>query len=332
MKKQTDNKNSSATKPARGASAVAMDWRALLRAWRQHHRDSAYDSLQRQRRAPLQYLLTSAVIGIALALPAMFILIISNVQHLGEEWNGTPRLSVFLQHDTEMQDATHLQKQLQQQDAVATVVLITPEQGLASFESSTHLSNTLALLDENPLPILLTVTLKPDATPETVQALQQQWQALPHIDNVQADYTWLKKLFHLIQLGQRMTVGLAVLLGVGALLTVGNTIRLAIENRRAEIIVAKLVGATDAFVRRPFLYSGLWFGLSGGVIAIALVALIYCRLLEPVAALTALYQSNFTLQGANVQNAVLLLLAGIALGMSGAQLAVGHHLRDMRPR
>jgi cell division transport system permease protein len=155
---------------------------------------------------------------------------------------------------------------------------------------------------------------------------------MPHVDRVQADLEWVRKLFHIMQLGERITIVLAILLGLGALLSVGNTIRLAIENRRAEIVVAKLVGATDAFVRRPFLYSGFWFGLSGGIVAVLLVLAGYYSVVGPVAELAALYNSDFVLRGFDSVMAAVLLFVGIALGMLGAWLAVGQHLHDMRPR
>lgn len=151
-----------------------------------------------------------------------------------------------------------------------------------------------------PLPPLLVVELQADTTPNTVQDLQIRWKKLSPIDSVQADFAWLKKLFNLMQLGERIALGLAILLGIGALLSVGNTVRLALENRRTEIVVASLVGATDAFVRRPFLYSGFWFGISGGGLAILLVAAGYYSVIAPVTALAALYQSNFVLQGPDI--------------------------------
>lgn len=327
-----NDKQTRSDKPARGASTTIIGWRALLHAWIDHHRDSARDSLARQRRAPLQHLLTAMVIGITLALPALFTIAIENVQQLGERWDGAPRLSLFLQRQTTADDIQLLQNTLKRQTAVNIVTLVTPEQGLASFEKSAGLSGTLELLEENPLPPLLAVELKNDTSADVLRSLQKEWQLLPHVDKVQADMEWVQKLFRMMQLGERITIALAALLGLGALLSVGNTIRLAIESRRAEIVVAKLVGATDAFVRRPFLYSGLWFGLSGGIVAVLLVAAGYYCIIGPVAELAALYHSDFVLHGLDLLTATSLVFVGIALGMLGAWLAVGQHLHDMRPR
>jgi cell division transport system permease protein len=319
-------------KPTRGASTATISWRAQFDAWIAHHRDSARDSLARQRRAPLQHFLTAMVIGITLALPALFTIAIENLQHLGERWDGAPRLSVFLQRNITADEIQQIKNTLQQQPAVSVVALITPEQGLASFEKSVGLSDTLELLEENPLPPLLTVEFKNNTGIDSLHTLQKDWNKLPHVDKVQADMEWVQKLFRMMQLGERITIALAVLLGLGALLSVGNTIRLAIENRRAEIIVAKLVGATDAFVRRPFLYSGFWFGLSGGIVAVLLVIAGYYSVISRVAELAALYNSDFALRGLDLFTAASLLFVGIVLGMLGAWLAVGQHLHDMRPR
>lgn len=324
-----DNRND---KPVRGASATAISWREILDAWLAHHRESARDSLQRQRRAPLQHLLTALVIGITLALPTLFTLAIDNLQQLGQRWDGAPRLSVFVQRNTPSDQIVQVQQTLRQQGDVKEVLLIAPEQGLAEFEKSAGLSNTLELLEENPLPPVLVVELQNNTSADRVHGLQTEWQQMPHVDRVQADLEWVRKLFHIMQLGERITIVLAILLGLGALLSVGNTIRLAIENRRAEIVVAKLVGATDAFVRRPFLYSGFWFGLSGGIVAVLLVLAGYYSVVGPVAELAALYNSDFVLRGFDSVMAAVLLFVGIALGMLGAWLAVGQHLHDMRPR
>lgn len=318
--------------PARGASATTVNTRAQLAAWWYHHLDSAQDSLRRQRQAPLQHLLTALVIGITLAMPTLFAIAIDNLQQLGERWDSAPRLSVFAQKSATAETVTQLQQRLRADAAVRTVQQITPEQGLAAFEQSAGLSGTLELLEENPLPFVLAVELHEHIGPTQLHTLQQTWQQLPAVDTVQADLAWVQKLFHMMQIGERITIALAALLGAGALLSVGNTIRLAIENRRAEIVVAKLVGATDAFVRRPFLYSGFWYGLTGGLVAVLLVTVGYHSLVGPAAELARLYASDFSLHGLNIVTACGLMSVGIALGMFGAWLAVGQHLYDMRPR
>lgn len=316
----------------RGASTSTVSWRAVFDAWREHHRESARDSLQRMLRAPFQHVLTALVIGITLALPTLLTLGIDNLHQLGKQWDGAPRLSAYLQRDITPEQLQATQQQLQQAAGVLQVTLVTPAQGLQELEATTGLAGTLALLDENPLPPVLVAEFSRDTPASQLEAQQQAWQQLPQVESVDADLAWVRKLFHLMALGKRATIFLSALLGLGALLSVGNTIRLAIENRRAEIQVAKLVGATDAFVRRPFLYSGFWYGLSGGIVAIALVFAGFASLERPVQELAALYHASFTLHTLDAATAVGLLFVGMSLGILGAWLAVGQHLHEMRPR
>ena len=316
----------------RGASAATINWKAMITAWRNHHRESAKDSLRRVIQAPLQNLMTTLVIGITLALPTLFGIAIDNLQMLGKQWYGSPRLSIYLKADSSQLQIDALQQTIKKNPGITDVQFISPEQGLADFEKESGIEGTMEMLDKNPLPPVLVIMFENNVDALTLEKLQADWKTLDGVDVMQADLVWVKKLNQLLELARRMMVGLAAMLGLGALLSVGNTIRLAIENRRSEIIVAKLVGATDAFVRRPFLYTGFWYGLLGGLVAMMLVVFGYQGLITPVAQLAALYQSDFVLQGLRIQGAIGLLSVGIALGMLGAWIAVGQHLHDMRPR
>lgn len=322
----------SSNKPARGASLSNVSWKEKMDAWLAHHRESARDSIQHQLRSPLQNLLTAFVIGITLALPALLVLGIENLQQLGQHWDGAPRLSLYMERNAAEALINETRATMQKNPVVTHITLITPEQGLAAFEAATGIAGTMNLLEENPLPAVLMAELQMNTPPDKIAALQKTWQQLPHIDHVQADMEWIQKLFHIMQFGERLTIGIATLLGLGALLSVGNTIRLEIENRRDEIVVAKLVGATDAFVRRPFLYSGFCYGLSGGIVAILLVIGGYYSLVGPIGELAALFQSGFTLHCIDIYTGINLLFVGTVLGMLGAWLAVGQHLHNMRPR
>lgn len=320
------------TRVSRGASLSSVSWKEKRDAWLAHHRESARDSIQHQLRAPLQNLLTALVIGITLALPALLILGIENLQQLGEHWDGAPRLSVYMERKASDNEIRDTQNAMRQDPVVTNVSLITPAQGLAAFESTAGMTGTMALLEENPLPPVLLAELQHNVTPDHMESLQKSWQQLPRVEHVKADLEWIKKLFHIMEFGKHLTIGLATLLGLGALLSVGNTIRLGIENRRDEIVVAKLVGATDAFVRRPFLYSGFCYGFSGGMVAILLVVGGYYSLVGPIADLSALFHSNFALHCIDIYTGVNLVFVGTVLGMLGAWLAVEQHLRDMRAR
>ncbi len=320
------------TKSQRGASAATVDWKAMFAAWRSHHRESALDSWQRLLRSPLQNLLSALVIGITLALPTLFGITLDNLHTLGKQWDGAPRLSVFLKIDASPEAIETARKTLATTAGVSDITLVTPAQGLAEFEKQSGISDTLILLDKNPLPAVLIATFLPLKDVNTLEQIQTQWQSIPDVDFVQADLAWVKKMTHLLEIGHRIAVGLAIMLGLGALLSIGNTIRLSIESRRAEIVVASLVGATDAFIRRPFLYTGFWYGLAGGLVAVVLVFTGYQALVKPVAELTHLYQSDFVLRGLYVSEAIGLFLIGVLLGILGSWLAVSQHLHTMRPR
>jgi len=182
------------------------------------------------------------------------------------------------------------------------------------------------------LPAVLVV--KPSqgfAKPEVIHDLVQRLQALPEVESTQLDWAWLKRLHALVALADRAMSLVGAVLAVAVLFIVGNTIRLAIENRREEIVITKLVGATDAFIRRPFIYGGIWYGLAGGVIALLIVDGLLWGMSGPVSHLAALYKSNFQLGLIEGSEAVVILTAGAFLGWLGAWLAVGRHLRRIEP-
>jgi cell division transport system permease protein len=155
---------------------------------------------------------------------------------------------------------------------------------------------------------------------------------LPQIDQAVLDLEWVQRLYSMMALGKRLVIALAALLALGVLLVVGNTIRLAIESRRDEIVIVKLVGGTNAFVRRPFLYTGLWYGLGGGILAWLIIGFGLFWLSSPVAELAGLYRSQFELQGLGIGDSLMMWLCGGLLGLAGAWLAVSRHLGAIEPR
>jgi cell division transport system permease protein len=215
---------------------------------------------------------------------------------------------------------------------VASVRYISPQQAVEEFQRSSGLSDALAYLDENPLPAVLVV--KPAmgfAQPEAVHDLVRHLQAMPEVESTQLDWEWLKRLNALVALANRAMTMVGAVLAVAVLFIVGNTIRLAIENHREEIIITKLVGATDAFIRRPFIYGGIWFGLAGGLVALFIVDSVLWAMRGPVARLAALYKSDFQLGMMGGAEIGAILLGGAFLGWLGAWLAVGRHLRHIEP-
>ena len=316
----------------RTASRGFQPWLGL-ESYLINHLRAFFASLGGLVRTPFASLMTAAVIGVALALPGGFHALLLSVQSLASGWEGeVAQVSLFLKPDIKEEAARSLAWRLRSRDDVAGVRYISPQQALEEFQRSSGLSDALAYLDDNPLPVVLVVKPALDiADPEEMRGLVQRLQVLPEVDSTQLDWAWLERLHALVALANRVMASVGAVLAVAVLFIVGNTIRLAIENRREEIIITKLVGATDAFIRRPFIYGGIWYGLAGGFIALLIVDGVLWGLSGPVAHLAALYKSDFQLGMMGGMEALVILLAGAGLGWLGAWLAVGRHLRHIEP-
>ncbi len=304
--------------------------RLLNHAWLSHHIYLFFFSLGQLLRTPLPSLMTAAVIGIALAFPTGLYLLLENFQQISQNWGGTVQISLFLKAEVGDENTQILIEQLRQWDTIENVRLITPAEALQEYRQLSGFGDALEMLEENPLPAVLVI--KPHLTQENTEILVKKLAQLPEVDIAQLDMQWLKRLFAMITIMRQGILILSCLLALAVLLTIGNTIRLAIYNRREEIEVHKLFGATDAFIRRPFLYSGLWYGFCGALIAWVLVNGSFWLLQEPVKHLTALYYSQFELITLNIFAGLILLASGILLGLIGAWLSVGRHLKDIQPR
>jgi len=298
----------------------------------ERHLQALIGSLGQLYRQRMNTLLTALVIGVSLALPASLLLGLSTLRQATAGWDGDARLTAYLKTDLPDADASTLAGSLRKDLAgQATVSLIDRAQALAEFERSSGLGEALALLGENPLPAALVLTPKAPADEATLERLASRLHALPQVDDVQSDLDWVRRLNALLELGKRTVWVFAGLLGAGVVLVTGNTIRLAIFNRRAEIEITKLIGGTDGFIRRPFLYWGVLQGLSGGLVAVLLLMAVNLGLGGPVRTLAGLYGSALALATPGVLGSLGLLLLGGALGFAGAALAVGRHLREIEP-
>ncbi len=312
-----------------GASASRARFADRYRAWRDHHQLSAADSLRRLLENPASSLLTWLVIGIALALPAALAVALDNARNISGSWDSPAQLSLFLGHPVTLEEATGLRDTLAGRGDVASAALVSREEALAEFARQSGFADVLDSLEQNPLPHLLLVT---PASGVPAAALQAELQVLSEVDEAVLDMAWVQRLNNIMALGWRLVLALGGLLVLGVVLILGNTIRLAIESRRDEIVIVKLVGGSNAFVRRPFLYTGLWYGVGGGVFAALLVLLALAFLDAPVRNLARLYQSSFELTGIGVIGSFQLVLMGGALGLAGAWLAVSRHLGAIAPR
>lgn len=303
-----------------------------LNTWLLRHAQVALSTLGRLCRAPLSSLMTAAVIAIALALPAGLHVTLGNVQQLAGGWEGAATLSLFLKQDVAPDRPAQLAQELGQRPEVAQARLITPDQALEEFRQLSGFEGALKALDANPLPAVLVVEPRAEhGTPEAAQLLAQELGQLAEVDFAQMDLEWVRRFHAITEIAGRAVLVIAALLGLGVLLIVGNTIRLEIENRRAEIEITKLIGGTDAFIRRPFLYCGIWYGLSGGLLAWLLVSLSLWLLSGPIQRLAGLYQSDFGLSAVDLSTLLLLLGASTLLGLLGSWVAVGRHLRAIEP-
>lgn len=297
-----------------------------------HHRKVARDSAERLWRTPVASMMTWTVMGVALALPVALLLLLTSLQGVSAGWESSARITAYLSDSTTLDDARALQAEAQADSRVLEVELIDKDQALAEFRASSGLNDALDYLEGNPLPHTLLVT--PDEASRTaggVETLVTRLQGMDGVDRVQVDLGWLQRLNAMTNLLARAVWALALLLAAAVVLVIGNTVRLSIENRRDEILVAKMVGGTDAFVRRPFLYTGAWFGLGGGVVAWVLLQLSLWWLSGPVERLAGLYRSDFSLNGLTFDGALALLIVAMLLGWLGAWVAVKRHLDAIEP-
>lgn len=308
---------------------VRMDGAAgsPMGTWFDHHLYSLIASLGRVFRKPWAALLTVSVMALALALPLGLWLVLGNVERLAGNVERSREISVFLKQEVDAARALALAGELRARANIGEVVHVTPAQGLASLRESGALAGIVdAVGEDNPLPHLLVVTPAGDEL-MVADSLQQ----LPEAELVQHDVQWRERLDTWLRFGGRVSWLLALLLGLGALLVVGNTVRLDIQSRREEIGVLQLLGATDGFIRRPFLYLGAWYGLAAGALAVALLAATGLALREPVAGLAASYGSDFALAGIDLAWALIVIGGSTLLGWLGAGLVTGHFLRQTRP-
>lgn len=299
----------------------------------ERHAQALLGSLGRLARQPFATFLTVAVIGIALSLPAALWLAVANLRAVTAGLDDTVQLSAYLAMPTSAAEARQAAAAIEAMDGVADAVLVSPDEGLAEFRKLSGVGDALEALPENPLPWLVKVRPSPPHdTATAVEALAAELRKIERVELVEADTAWVRRIHAIQDTMQQLVLLVAAVLAAGVLAVVGNTIRLEINGRRAEIEVTKLVGGSNAFVRRPFLYSGFWHGLGGGVLAVALVAAGLAALGPFVDRLAAAYGAAFALRGLAPDEWPLVIGGGALLGLVGAWLAATYHLRRIEPR
>ena len=271
------------------------------------------------------------LVAVALSLPMGLSLLLNNVERLGGSWQRAAQISLYLQMDASSEQGENLSDQIKGMAGVADAEFISREKALEEFQQQSGLGEALKELPDNPLPGVVLVT-PAEVDKATLEALRERLAQLPKVQQAQLDLVWVERLAAILKLGDRFVFGLTVLLVSALLLVIGNTIRLHIENRRIEIEVIKLVGGTDSYVRRPFLYMGALYGFGAGVLSWGVLAFGLNWLNDAVVGLAGLYGSNFALAGVPVADGLSLLLGAVLLGYIGAWIAVARHLRELSPK
>lgn len=296
------------------------------------HLQASIFALGALKRTPFSSIMTVSVIAISLALPAILFLLFQNIQSVANIWQHDTQISLFLEQNVEQTRIDDLRREISLRSNVMHVEFISPAQGLADLESSAGFDGVIDQLPENPLPPVLEVyptTLL--NMPGHIEALIVDLNQYPEVEASKLDMQWLLRLAEIVSVAKRGSIALILLLSMGVLLIVSNTIRLATYNRRHEIEVLKLIGATNSFIRRPFLYTGLFYGIFGALLAWIMIALFRLWLLVPVQRLADLYHSDFVLQGLGIRYGFNLIIFGAILGGLGAWLAVSRYIARIEP-
>lgn len=327
------NARQPAPAPSKGAAPrrVRLPWRQRFAAWRDQHLHAFLSSLVRLVAKPWATTLTLLVLGFALALPLLFFLVFNNARELSGGLREAGEITAFLNPEEDAETATTLADALRKRNDVASVLIRTPQQGLAEFRQLSGFGEALDSLQTNPLPSVLVVTPRSIANTDN-PALVGELKADARVDFVQYDAAWRHKLTDILHFGERIVVVIAALLALAALLVIGNTVRMDIQSRSEEISVMQMIGASNGFVRRPFLYSGLCYGLLGSLFALLLVAAVELALAEPIGRLQDSYAHRFSLRGIDATVALALIIASALLGWLGAFFATARHLAAGKPQ
>lgn len=297
-----------------------------MKGWLLHHRQAAEQALRRLAATPLNTLLGALVLGIALALPAGGEMMLANFQRLAQRIAATPQISVFMTLDAGKKDVAEIESLLRKHPQTQKVRLVPREETLRRLKESEGLGEIIESLPRNPFPDAF-VVVPSDEAPDALEAMRAEFVKYPKVEHVQLDSAWVKKLDAFLHLTRLTVTLLAAVLGVALVAVTFNTIRLQILTQEAEIEVSRLLGATDAFIRRPFYYFGALQGLAGGLVAWGAVLVATLLLRGPVADLAALYGVEFALHILPLSDSALLFGLAALLGWAGAWLSLSRHLR-----
>lgn len=303
----------------------------MIRAWLMQHGFVFFITLKRLISTPVTSLLSIIVMGIALSLPAGIYVLMENLQSISGQTASSPQMSLFLKLDAQKEDIARIKQQLEENSQVVSFQFVSKDAALHQLQQSNGLDNLTASLIRNPLPDAFIVhTLKDTAEAlEQLRTAMQQW---PAIEHVQFDSAWVERLHALLKLGRFVVLMLATLLSIAIIAIMFNTIRLQILTKQDEIEISKLIGATDSFIRRPFLYFGTIQGLAGGITAWSIIAFAIETINAELIEIIQLYNFDLHLQHLSPEDSISLLLFSAWLGWLGARLSVASHLWQIEPR
>ncbi len=308
------------------------DFTDKLHAYRDHHAHALFSSLGRLVTTPFTTIMTIAVLAISIALASGFYIMVINVQQLTADLESSNQISLFLKDNVSNEDASDLADDIRKNSSVQSVKIISKEQALAEFKTYSGFGAAIDVLEKNPLPIVLQVF--PKNTLQDKQQLENLFNTVKkfnEVDYAQVDMQWVERLQSMVEVACRGTVLFSFMIGLGVLFIIGNTIRLELHNRRDEIMISKLVGATNSFIRRPFLYTGFWIGFISGVSAWFIVAILMLILRQPVEKLSGLYEGDLHLIFLSVTDTLALLAISSLLGIFSSWAVLLFQLRHTRP-
>lgn len=307
---------------------------ARLLAWLRHHRQVAASSLRRLVAEPIQTGMTVAVIAVALGLPTLLIQLEQLANQAVDRVDRSSDINVFFVDAANPSEVENFVARWRPDSRIDRIRLVSPDEGMREFEQYSGLGSVLQGFETNPLPWVARITPAQGLSERRadLQLLLSSLQDSPSVAEVQLDLQWLERLDAILDFLARFSISVGILLGLGVVLILGNTVRLTIENRRAEILVIKLVGGTDRYVARPLLYTGFWLGLLGGLLAGLIVGLVSLLLGGPLERLFYAYESAAALNLSAGTPLLKLAAMGALLGVLGAFVSVWQHLRDIEPK
>jgi cell division transport system permease protein len=329
--RHNNNRIIEAKKKTKQTSSVGGDFSDKLRAYRDLHAHALFSSLGRLVASRLNSLLTIIVLSISISLACSFYLLVVNAQQLTDDLEVSNQISLFLRDDVSLATANRLANGIKLDPSVQIVKVITKEQALKEFEAYSGFGEAVRALEKNPLPIVLQVIPKNSLEEgQNIETLVENFKQAAEVDFAQLDMQWVKRLQLIIEVARYGVILVSVLLGLAVLFITGNTIRLELHSRCDEIITAKLVGATNGFVQRPFLYSGFWIGFFSGIIAWFIVTVVMLILKQPVEKLSSLYNSSFHLLFMSFFETIVLIFVSSLLGIAGSWVVVRLQLQQLK--